>query len=191
MGNNAMEKSQEPTLAAMYNVSAEHWPDTGLASEYNHTIKKRPSELSIDDIAFLIRQERFLNLVLPWPGKSPRRTPGRGILGRGTPVVDRTPAGHPGAIQAGNRLDRPLHGPRKKGALRRGTERMVDDGQGTQKARASMKHQERPPKGPVFKLPKKSLRCFRSAGSGCRMRRSREPGRRGPRFCCNKSRHRF
>ncbi len=43
----------------MYNVSAEHWPDTGLVSEYNQTIKKRPSELSIDDIAFLIRQERF------------------------------------------------------------------------------------------------------------------------------------
>ena len=73
-------------------------------------------------------------------GEEPKKNPlDQGIL-RGAPVVDRVPAGHPGAIQAGNRLDRPLHGPRQKGALRRGTERMVDDGQGTQKARASMKH---------------------------------------------------
>ena len=70
----------------MYNVSAEHWPDTGLVSEYNHTIKKRPSELSIDDIAFLIRQERFLNLVLPMAGEELKKNPWAGEYWDGEPL---------------------------------------------------------------------------------------------------------
>ena len=70
----------------MYNVSAERWPNTRLVSEYNHAIKKRPSKLSIDDIAFLIRQERFLDLVLPMAREEPKKNPWAGEYWDGEPL---------------------------------------------------------------------------------------------------------
>lgn len=73
-----MKNKEELTLAAIYNVSPEKDARTGLVKMYNRTIKKRPSELSIDDIAFLIRQERFLDLVLPMAVEELKKNPWAG-----------------------------------------------------------------------------------------------------------------
>lgn len=53
------------TLMKIYNWKEIENPETSLLKQVNSIIKKTPDELTTSDICLLLRQEMFLDLVIP------------------------------------------------------------------------------------------------------------------------------
>lgn len=71
---NTMEK----TFAEMFNEKPITDFDTGIARVYNRCLKKRPSEINLDDLCFLIRQNCFPKVIIPMGLKELQKNPWAG-----------------------------------------------------------------------------------------------------------------
>lgn len=52
-------------LKDLYNLNNIDNPETSLLKHINRVLSKAPDELSVDDICMLVRQELFLDFVVP------------------------------------------------------------------------------------------------------------------------------